>query len=245
MVECDLPGAAMTTNYFLKVRINVLNDRVIATLPDNLWRRYMELYLSAKHVNNCGSFQSIDDLAFTLRRDPEELAKDIDALRVVGLVTDENTIARYAEEQAAIPDVERKANQRERDRSPNKPVTKRERPVTKPVTGRDQSSRGRGKSSRGIEVRGRSRSKRDAAAALAAMSKLDIPIGEPKRSQIANLDWVTPDYLTWINKQWQKKPNADVGLLVRMIEAHDKPRNNGYAKVSVEKLVDEFKRGGK
>lgn len=243
MVERDLPGAAMTTNYFLKVRINVLNDRTIATLPDHLWRRYMELYLSAKHINNCGSFQEVEDLAFILRRTPEEIQQDIEALRAVGLVTDTNTITRYADEQAAIPDVERQASKRERDRSPKKPVTKRDKTVTNSVTSRDQSSRGRGKSSRGIEVRGRSRS--SAAAALAAMKKLDISIGEPKRSQITELDWVTPEYLDWVVKRWQKKPNADVGLLVRMIEAHDKPRHSDYAKESVNKLVEEFKRGGK
>lgn len=67
------------------------------------------------------------------------------------------------------------------------------------------------------------------AALLAAAALADVGIAEPKRTELARLDWVTPDYIHDMHEAWKRRrkrdPATGLGLLVRMIESGDEPPN--------------------
>lgn len=78
----------MAGNYWIKFYIEILDDPKMATLPDRLWRRFYELCLIAGRSNKNGDIPGIKQTAWILRMDPAELAKDMEELLELGLITD-------------------------------------------------------------------------------------------------------------------------------------------------------------
>lgn len=108
----------------------------MATLPDHLWRRAVELFLLAGRENNGGELPPISEMAWTLRTTEEELQQDITALIDTGIISScdtNNTVTNYSKRQSPVPSTERWRQHKDRKRSDEyhanvtqtKPQTKR------------------------------------------------------------------------------------------------------------------------
>lgn len=76
----------MASKYWIKLYHEILYDRKMAQLRDHLWRRVMECFLMAGEVNNGGYLPSLDDMAWTLRADPEQLETELTELVQLGIL---------------------------------------------------------------------------------------------------------------------------------------------------------------
>ena len=93
---------------WLKFYTSLLDEPRLSRQPDRVCWRYIELYLLAGKADAGGMLQTaggalnLEDLAWTLRIDPEDLAKDLAALENTGLVQHDGSgwfITRFEEEQ--------------------------------------------------------------------------------------------------------------------------------------------------
>ncbi len=76
----------MSSNYWAKVFIEMLDDRKTATLPDSSWRRFIECILLAKELDEDGYLPSVPDMAWRLRVDAAALNDDLTRLALAGLL---------------------------------------------------------------------------------------------------------------------------------------------------------------
>lgn len=76
----------MSSNYFAKLWIEMIDDRKAATLPDSSWRRFVECILLAKELDEGGYLPSVADMAFRLRVDVTALGDDLTRLALAGLL---------------------------------------------------------------------------------------------------------------------------------------------------------------
>lgn len=106
-----------------KLSIDTLDDRVIASLPDSLWRRYHELLLIAKAEDADGILPPVLDMAWTLRPiTADALQADLAYLAKCGLaelvLLDDGEeawlLTRYVESQTAMTSTERSRRRRQR-----------------------------------------------------------------------------------------------------------------------------------
>lgn len=121
----------MAANYWIKLYHEILNDYKMHRLPDNLWRRTIELFLLAGDYDKEGQLPTADEIAFRLRIDPEEFSKEVVELIKVGILSDFGNgliVTNFAKRQAPVSAAERKRYQRQRDASQSQtshePVTK-------------------------------------------------------------------------------------------------------------------------
>lgn len=123
------------SNYFwFKFPYGRLNDPVIALLPDRLWRRYHELYTVAGITRRGGLLPEESFIAFQLRISLEDLLLDLKQLASIDKLRKTPNgwlVVDFEREQARIPDDERKAAERERDREGHEEVTTRDNDVTR------------------------------------------------------------------------------------------------------------------
>ncbi|HZW04270.1 MAG TPA: hypothetical protein VFF68_10110 [Anaerolineaceae bacterium] len=108
-------------DYWLKLYIEVLDDAKMALLSDHLWRRFFEFCLIAKRYAKDGLLPPAPEIAWSLRRDAEEIETDLAALAAENLqllIRDHEhyIVKNFAKRQARSTDAERKRNQRDRDR---------------------------------------------------------------------------------------------------------------------------------
>jgi hypothetical protein len=109
--------------YWIKLYIEVLDDPKMARLPDRLWRRAVELFLMAGKEGRDGLLPDVEAMAWTLRMPVDELTRDLNDLARTGIVGlaqgefGEWTVTNFAERQAPRSEAERKAMQRDRERS--------------------------------------------------------------------------------------------------------------------------------
>lgn len=97
-------------NYWIKLYIEILNDSKMATLPDRLWRRTVELFLCAGNYNDGGNLPDTSQLAWLMRMNTDELELDLQQIASTGIVqrTDRGwLVTKYAERQAAVPGKDR------------------------------------------------------------------------------------------------------------------------------------------
>lgn len=98
----------------------MLENVNLVTLPDNLWRRYQELNLILGHGAKSGELPELKDSAFRLRLTESQLSKELEELASLGLINHDAgrySLPNFIEEQDAESPAERKAKQRERERS--------------------------------------------------------------------------------------------------------------------------------
>lgn len=108
----------MGSNYWIKLYIEILQDRKMARLPDNIWRLCIELFLLAGEINKDGELPRTEDIAWELRRnDVTELETMLLQIVTLGIIEQTETgwvVVNYAKRQAASPAKERMKQYRER-----------------------------------------------------------------------------------------------------------------------------------
>jgi hypothetical protein len=108
------------SNYWIKLYHEILDDPKMGVLPDRLWRRCIELFLLAGRSGVDGKLPNTQQLAWTLRMSGDDLQGDLDQLLNTGIIEpipNGWVIVNFAKRQAAVPDAERKAQQREREKT--------------------------------------------------------------------------------------------------------------------------------
>ena len=76
----------MAGKYWIKLYHEILYDRKLASLDDHLWRRILECFLMAGEQNEEGYLPPLDDIAWTLRADTEQLETDLNELIRIGIL---------------------------------------------------------------------------------------------------------------------------------------------------------------
>lgn len=139
----------MASNFWIKLYHEILHDPKMGKLPDNIWRRAIELFLLAGELEEEGELPSTEDLAWLLHRpNIEEFETELAHLERVKILTrldDGWLVTKFSERQKAIGDAERAKAYRDRKRRQTEPETKESNePVTpelrtrhEPVTNRD------------------------------------------------------------------------------------------------------------
>jgi hypothetical protein len=126
-------------DYWIKMYHEILDDPKMATMPDRLWRRTMEIFLLAGKLSRdkSGYLPETNQLAWLLRMSSDDLLMDLKQLESIGIlerVADGWLVVNFEKRQAAATDAERKRQQRERDQRDqyygNEKVTNPSRNVT-------------------------------------------------------------------------------------------------------------------
>jgi hypothetical protein len=107
-------------NFWIKLHHEILDDPKMGTMPDRLWRRAIELFLLAGRLGTDGVLPNTQQLAWILRMPSDELQGDLDQLRGTGIIEPIPNgwlVVNFEKRQEAVPDAERKAQQRKRDKS--------------------------------------------------------------------------------------------------------------------------------
>ena len=107
-------------DYWIKAYHEILDDPKMATLPDRLWRRVMEIFLLAGRLSKDkdGNIPDTKQLAWILRMNTDDLSMDLRQLEILGIIKSTQTgwlVINFKKRQAASTDAERKKQQRERD----------------------------------------------------------------------------------------------------------------------------------
>lgn len=106
--------------FWIKCYTSTLENVRIATLPDNLWRLLQSLELILGHEHPSGILPSIQEIAFRLRQTEEQIIEGLRELFLRGLLDQDGEsyiLPNFCEEQGPDTPAERKARQRERERS--------------------------------------------------------------------------------------------------------------------------------
>ena len=135
----------MVSKYWIKLYHEIIHDPKMGRLPDRVWRRAIELFLIAGETGNDGILPPVEDMAWTLRIDVEQLSADLVELEKVGIVTLDGSalpvVTKFAERQAPVSDAERMQAYRDRQRKSqyygDETVTYDDPAVTGPVTNRN------------------------------------------------------------------------------------------------------------
>ena len=108
------------TDYWIKLYLEILDDPKMATLPDRLWRRTIEVFLLAgKLSKGTGMLPETRQLAWCLRMNSDDLELDLQQIALTGIITRSSNgwiVNKFQKRQAKVGDAERKRQQRERDR---------------------------------------------------------------------------------------------------------------------------------
>lgn len=109
----------MAAKYWIKLYHEILQDPKMGRLPDNLWRRAIELFLMAGEVDDQGKLPSVGDMAWQLRLTEETLEDDLTRLESVGILTkspDGWVVTNFAKRQAPTETIDRVRQFRERQK---------------------------------------------------------------------------------------------------------------------------------
>ena len=108
--------------FWIKSHSAILENVTIATLPDNLWRRFHELKLLVAYDSPSGDLPQVKDISFRLRVPETQLVDELGKLAALGLIlvmTDVEGCYRlphFREEQSPDSEAKRKRRQREKER---------------------------------------------------------------------------------------------------------------------------------
>lgn len=105
-------------DYWIKLYTETLDDPKLATLPDRLWRRSIELFLLAGRLSNrTGKLPDTRQLAWMLRMPTDDLQMDLDQLTPTGIIEPIPNgwlVVNFKKRQAAATGTERSRQSRER-----------------------------------------------------------------------------------------------------------------------------------
>lgn len=73
-------------NYWIKLYTEILDDPKMATLPDRLWRRVIEIFLCAGRLGKNGELPETAQLAWMLRMSIDELEMDLIQIAATGML---------------------------------------------------------------------------------------------------------------------------------------------------------------
>jgi len=107
----------MASKYWIKLYHEILDDPKMGRLPDRLFRITIECFLLAGEMDQDGLLPPLQDIAWRLRTNAEQLETDFVALSDVGilsLVDKSWIVTKFAERQAPVSDAERMRRFRER-----------------------------------------------------------------------------------------------------------------------------------
>ena len=76
----------MGSKYWLKLYHEIIDDPKMGRLPDNLWRRFIELLCMAGEMDMDGRLPAIHDIAWRLRIEEESLKIEFDQMARIGLI---------------------------------------------------------------------------------------------------------------------------------------------------------------
>lgn len=111
-------GGDLASKYWIKLYHEIIDDPKMARLSDRLYRRLIELFLLAGEINDDGRLPPIEDMAWKLRRDVEELTDDLFDLEkfefLHEITAGEWYVTNFAKRQAADSDTERWRRWKER-----------------------------------------------------------------------------------------------------------------------------------
>lgn len=109
----------MASKYWIKLYHEILDDPKMGRLPDNLWRRVIELFLIAGDADGEGELPPINDISWRLRVDSNQLMREMEELQTAGIlscVDDQWIVTNFAKRQAAETSTERWRRWRDRQR---------------------------------------------------------------------------------------------------------------------------------
>jgi hypothetical protein len=76
----------MTTKFWIKMYLEILDDPKMGRLANHLWKRAVELFLLAGREGNDGALPPVEEMAWTLRLAADKVLEDIHSLEEVGVV---------------------------------------------------------------------------------------------------------------------------------------------------------------
>lgn len=110
----------MPSNFWIKLYHEILHDPKMGMLPDNVWRRAIELFLLAGELDKKGNLPDTQEIAWLLRQpNLERFEAELEHLERVNILTRLEhgwLVTKFAERQAAIGDAERAKAYRDRKR---------------------------------------------------------------------------------------------------------------------------------
>lgn len=109
----------MKSKYWIKLYHEILDDPKMGKLPDRLYRRTIECFLLAGDFDQGGFLPPLEDIAWRLHLDAEQLETDLIELQRIGLldvIDGRWFVAKFAERQAADSNTERWQRWNERQR---------------------------------------------------------------------------------------------------------------------------------
>jgi DnaD/phage-associated family protein len=78
-------------DYWIKLYHDILDDPKMAVLPDNLWRRIIELFLFAGKLYKDGNLPDTKQIAWCLRRNENELEMELKQIVSTGIIIKSET----------------------------------------------------------------------------------------------------------------------------------------------------------
>lgn len=112
----------MTSPYWAKLWIEILDDPKVANMPDWLFRRFIFFVLAAKEYDNDGLLQPVSDLAWRLRIGNDACTEALEALSKIGVTRETadgweliNFAKRQNREYSDTPDAIRQRKHREKE----------------------------------------------------------------------------------------------------------------------------------
>jgi hypothetical protein len=107
----------MVDKYWIKLYLAILDDPKMATLPDRLWRRVIELFLLAGQFHGDGNLPDTKQLAWMLRMNTDDLDGDMKQIESTEIIQRTKTgwfVCKFAERQSPSTGSERVRQFRER-----------------------------------------------------------------------------------------------------------------------------------
>lgn len=107
----------MASFYWIKLYHEILDDPKMATLPDRLWRRIIEIFLCAGRVDKNGELPPTNQIAWMLRMPADDIESDLMQIATTGIISrrgDGWIVNHFADRQSAVKDAERQRQSRDR-----------------------------------------------------------------------------------------------------------------------------------
>lgn len=124
----------MASKYWIKLYHEILDDPKMGLLPDNVWRRAIELFLLAGELDNDGQLPDTRGIAWKLRIPCNEtLQKELQTLQECNILAlqDDNTwlVTHFSSRQSKVEVVDRvrQFRKRQREKAEKSPVIKPEK----------------------------------------------------------------------------------------------------------------------